>query len=289
MKIINIKFQDFYEFDCYKYGEPSSLPEWHRNTYLVDDHDKNDDRSIIVHYDSDLDKIIQRSFLYDITPKYNWRGKYQYNKANLTPIDIEEQIIGSFPYLYYIPQVGIREKTSEKIFVSGYQVDETEFKPFNTDDSIALLTEPEYYKEILIYYGIDYQQCIYPEQIVKAGQNLQPKWRKREYRNINDPFVIENMEIFDKFKEPIIRYFPKNIERYAHFTRESYKFFADLNINLSKTPLLKYYPDIQKDRDIYTEIENWVIANQQEPEHIPDNKTKIVSHGFDLKTSFRNM
>lgn len=289
MKITGSKFRDFYEYDCYKYGKPSELPEWNRNTYLVEDRDKEDDRSIIVHYGSDLDNIIRSSFLYDITPKYNWRGKYQYNKANLTSIVIEEQIVGIYPYLYYIPQVGIREKTGDSIFVCGQRVDETVFKPFNVDDAIALLKEPEYYKEILVYYGLDYQQCLYPEQIIKAGQNIQSKWRKREYRNINDPFVVECREIFHKFGEPIIRFFPKNVERYPHHSRETYKFFADLNINLLSTPLLKWYSEIQTERDIYTEIENWVINQQREPEHIPDNKTKIVSHGFDLKTSFRKM
>lgn len=28
---------------------------------------------------------------------------------------------------------------------------------------------------------------------------------------------------------------------------------------------------------------------KKEPESIPDNKTKIINAGFDLKTSFRNM
>lgn len=289
MKIIGSKFQDFYEFDCYKYGEPSSLPEWFRDTYIVEDHEKNDDRSIVVHFGSDLDKLLKGSFLYDTTPKYNWRGKYQSNTANMTPIVIEEQVIGIFPFLYYIPQVGIREKTGRRIWGSCGLIDETIFKPFNVDDCIALLTEPEYYKEILIYYGLDYSQCIYPQQIIKSGENIQPKWQKHRYRDINNSFIIDCMEIFDKFNAPIIRYVRNNIENYPHLNRNSYKFFADLNINLSKTPLLRYYPNIHNERDIYTEIENWVIANQQEPIHIPDNKTKIVSHGFDLKTSFRKM
>lgn len=36
-------------------------------------------------------------------------------------------------------------------------------------------------------------------------------------------------------------------------------------------------------------IENFLWSSKQEPMSEPDNKTKIVSHGFDLKTSFRKM
>ena len=289
MKIIGSKFQDFYEFDCYKYGEPSNLPEWFRDTYIIDERDKDDDRSIIVYFNSDLDKFLKKSFLYDTMPKYNWKGKYQANTANMTHIYIKEQIVGIFPFIYYIPQVGTMHPTGKTYYYCGQFVPEMELRSFNADDCIALLTEPEYYKEILVYYGLDYKQCIFPQQIIKAGQNVQPKWQKKVYRNINDPFVTNCMELFDKFGQPIIRYTPDQVERYSHFNKNSYKFFADLNINLSKTPLLRFYPDIQAERDIYTELENWVVANQQEPIHIPDNKTKIISHGFDLKTSFRKM
>lgn len=292
MKITGSKFQDFYEFDCYKYGEPSILPEWYRSTYIVDEADKDDDRSIQIEIDSPLDKLLQSLFLYDDYSKYNWRGKYQSNRANLTPITIDEQIIGIYPFLYYIPVVGVREKTGKKIYLNWQYIDETILKPFNAEDAIALLKEPDYYKENLIFYQIDYQQCIYPEQIIKAGQNLQPKWKKEKYRNINDPFIIECREIFNLFNEPIIR-FDKSLwtrYRFRHGKNGNfYKFYADLNINLSKTPILKYYPTIQTERDIYTEIENWVISIEREPEHISDNKTKIISHGFDLKTSFRKM
>ena len=39
----------------------------------------------------------------------------------------------------------------------------------------------------------------------------------------------------------------------------------------------------------YNNIENFLWSIKQEPISEPDNKTKIVNHGFDLKTSFRNM
>ena len=38
-----------------------------------------------------------------------------------------------------------------------------------------------------------------------------------------------------------------------------------------------------------TDIENYLWSMKQEPISEPDNDTKIISHGFDLKTSFRKM
>ena len=49
------------------------------------------------------------------------------------------------------------------------------------------------------------------------------------------------------------------------------------------------FDDLTSNRSVYTDIENFLWANKQEPISEPDNKTKIVNHGFDLKTSFRNM
>jgi hypothetical protein len=55
------------------------------------------------------------------------------------------------------------------------------------------------------------------------------------------------------------------------------------------TNWLKYIKDDLDKRDVYTDIENYLWSMKQEPISEPDNKTKIVSHGFDLKTSFRKM
>lgn len=40
---------------------------------------------------------------------------------------------------------------------------------------------------------------------------------------------------------------------------------------------------------VYNNIENFLWSIKQEPISEPDNKTKILNHGFDLKTSFRKM
>ena len=59
--------------------------------------------------------------------------------------------------------------------------------------------------------------------------------------------------------------------------------------NEQPTNWLKYIKDDLDKRDIYTDIENYLWSMKQEPISEPDNETKIISHGFDLKTSFRKM
>ena len=280
MKILGSKFQDFYEFDCYKYGEPSPLPEWFRHTYIADD--SKQDKSVIIDSKSTLYNTIKSLFLRNVNPHYDWRGKGKYSRAyNTTSIYIDEQIIGIYPYLYYIPEIGPLKKTGNIIFACGQFIDEVKVVPFKAEDAKRLLLEKDSFKEILPNYGIDYTNAMLPEQIIHAGEDTSYGWLDYRSRNIKDPFVIECSEIFDKLNAPIIRFVDKSFKHN--------KLNADLNINISKTPFLRYYPDILSERDVYTEIENWVIASQREPEHIPDNKTKILSHGFDLKTSFRKM
>ena len=59
--------------------------------------------------------------------------------------------------------------------------------------------------------------------------------------------------------------------------------------NEQPTNWLKYIKDDLDKRDVYTDIENYLWSMKQDPISEPDNKTKIISHGFDLKTSFRKM
>ena len=53
--------------------------------------------------------------------------------------------------------------------------------------------------------------------------------------------------------------------------------------------MLKIWGDEVMGLGTYTNIENFLWASKQEPISEPDNKTKIINHGFDLKTSFRNV
>ena len=61
------------------------------------------------------------------------------------------------------------------------------------------------------------------------------------------------------------------------------------SINFDVEAAIKYIKDDLDKRDVYTDIENYLWSMKQEPISEPGNDTKIISHGFDLKTSFRKM
>ena len=104
----------------------------------------------------------------------------------------------------------------------------------------------------------------------------------------------ENKELFFKLNAPIFTLYYsdlfydgpyyddlRNIENIKYITNFS---FQKLNMNISK-----YWMNELNDLNTYINIENFLWASKQEPLSISDNNTKIVSHGFDLKTSFRKM
>lgn len=64
---------------------------------------------------------------------------------------------------------------------------------------------------------------------------------------------------------------------------------TDISFNKLGENILKFWYEELNDLNTYINIENFLWSIKQEPESVPDNNTKIVSHGFDLKTSFRKM
>jgi len=70
--------------------------------------------------------------------------------------------------------------------------------------------------------------------------------------------------------------------KYTHYVTDIS--FQKLNYNI-----LKYWYNDLFDLNTYINIENFLWSIKQEPEAKPDNNTKILAHGFDLKTSFRKM
>lgn len=67
------------------------------------------------------------------------------------------------------------------------------------------------------------------------------------------------------------------------------KYVANICFNKLGENVLKCWFDELNDINTYINIENFLWSIKQEPENDPDDKTKIISHGFDLKTSFRKI
>lgn len=87
-------------------------------------------------------------------------------------------------------------------------------------------------------------------------------------------------EIFRQLEAPVFL---------CYFDGSSGRIIKNIIFNEQITNWLKYIKDDLDKRDVYTDIENYLWSMKQEPTSEPDNETKIISHGFDLKTSFRKM
>ena len=256
MKIIS-KFTDFYEYDCYRYGEPDQSLVWERHT-IDDSYSRNDE---LTKYIRDTYCLSSNAMLPDRFGRCN---------NGYPSIEVDEHIIGIYPYVYWLPRIIYAESRFKKT-------------KFSIEDSLICLKEKDFYKEIFKDKGINPDRVTNIKQIVSAGKDIQSY--KGTGRKINDPIITEDKNIFDTLHNPVFYIRFDEDYRYGYYNG----MYVRLNPCLLETPLLELYPDISSERDIYTDIENFLWTQKQEPMSVPDNKTKITSHGFDLKTSFRKM
>ncbi len=117
----------------------------------------------------------------------------------------------------------------------------------------------------------------------KIGQKIrlpQEKHLSKYPINLIKESSWKDEEIFRHIETPVFL---------CHFSMNSGCIIKNVIFNEQPTNWLKHIKDDLDKRDVYTDIENYLWSMKQEPISEPDNKTKIVSHGFDLKTSFRKM
>ena len=112
-------------------------------------------------------------------------------------------------------------------------------------------------------------------------------------------------EIFYEMKAPVfVKYsnlvfdddsaYINNWQTYKTLGKEEWNknnplYVANISFNKLSANILKYWYHELFDLNTYINIENFLWSIKQEPISTPDNNTKIVAHGFDLKTSFRKM
>ena len=117
----------------------------------------------------------------------------------------------------------------------------------------------------------------------KIGQKIrlpQEKHLSRYPINSIKESSWKDEEIFRHIETPVFL---------CYFNMISGRIIKNVIFNEQPTNWLKYIKDDLDKRDVYTDIENYLWSMKQDPISEPDNKTKIISHGFDLKTSFRKM
>jgi len=186
------------------------------------------------------------------------------------------KIISNFKdyYDFLIGKYGIDDKVVYERICSTEQKDKSWYKSGIHNPNFNLYN----YKWFIIffcgtaYYGHWYNSKIYygkdAEVIPKKIKNSSFLWKMPEDRGpVRDSFKTDNN---DKNNCPVLVYEGIN--------------------SLIKNPKLSDYQFGKKviPEDAYTAIYNFLSREKSIPDN-QTNKEKIVSHGFDLKTSFRNM
>ena len=194
---------------------------------------------------------------------------FNHSLRNVTPYQaiVNFVIVGIYPYCYFVPYVTGGYFTSEKDVIIPFEIIE------DRDKINSLLKQNG--SNLNVFRGVYYNKYL----LSKA--NLTEKQIKLE-------------QIFKELECPTFLYFCNGDSH--RFINQSHSYangaqnllknviFNELNINV-----LKYIQEDLDNRPIYNDIENFLWSIKQEPITEPDNKTKIINHGFDLKTSFRKM
>ena len=168
-------------------------------------------------------------------------------------------IVGIYPYCYIIPII--------------------------TDNYEDITTK----QQIVIPYELTLKKVEDINDFLKnTGQKIrlqQPKYFS--FINGIEESFWKDEDIFKQLETPVFLCYPgfNPTQKYT----DHLKIIKNVIFNEQPTNWLKYIKDDLDKRDVYTDIENYLWSMKQEPTSEPDNKTKIVSHGFDLKTSFRKM
>ena len=266
MKICS-KYKDFYD-------------------YLVQDHDADIIyvRNVGVSYDM-YDELFDKQNIN--IPYYNsYYGYYSHNPRNEKDgnITFYNFIFGVYPYVYSQPVARVKYTSvtdyPEHIYIilSKQIVDALSNGNPNLLIDLANkeVSKVPHFKDVKCF--VDYRDC--SEYIRRFT------WK------------VECKDIFDKLKSPVWTKFDTILydggaywnylcDKDAGKKRVRYVTnlcFSKLNMNI-----LKYWYDDLNDLNTYINIENFLWSIKQEPISTPDNNTKILSHGFDLKTSFRKM
>ena len=251
MKIVS-KYKDFYDFN-FLYGKPDETLIYDRKC-IVDD-----------------TEVPKRTLPYLFSRNYIYYGDHMPSHDKLR-FYVSHSVIGIYPYMFDCPYVGVLSedgKTTTKIVPADFQnaIDGESWLKFLQDNVDSSLRKGQ----------------LYPNE--RAFQRQKINWGKTR---------VEETKYFEYYKSPVLILSP-NIAMLSHAEFDnidktnSPKVIKDFCIrSLSGNPL-KFHWDFINDMDVYSNIENFLFKQKQEPISEPSNETKIVNAGFDLKTSFRKM
>lgn len=206
-------------------------------------------------------------------------------------ISIDKFVFGIYPYVYAQPYFKICINSacgSEVIFVIPS-------KSF-INDLVATKSIPELENKICsycmdsLYKNDNINEAYIPKKLKMLS------YYKLKETILNNTYKIECKEIFNKLNAPVYVWYNYKMfdsSVYAEKINEGkmtdIRYITNICFNKLSINILKYWFDELNNINTYINIENFLWSVKQEPIANPDNKTKILNHGFDLKTSFRKM
>jgi hypothetical protein len=249
MKIIS-KYKDFYDFN-YRYGKPDESVVYERTCTTMH---------------GELPKETMRQLtLLNFHVGFLPIGKNKYVEELYT--------IGIYPNLFRCPCIG--EKDNDAL---------TEISKLTPIDFLTVKDG----KSLIDFMQRNVDAKIKWQHLFKSERSyLRHKVRWETY-------VKDAPDIFTALGTPVFIYgtFNTHLSEHQEFSvigNEKPELIMDFALNSLSVNLLKYHTDFIKNFDVYSSIENFLFTIKQEPISEPDNKTKIINAGFDLKTSFRKM
>lgn len=288
MKIIS-KFKDFYDYLAQDYDADivySRIPRWTgdlrlRNLYMANSSWlKNIDNNKLLHVESQT--RWSNTKIGSIEPSGIIFGVYPFVYS--TPIlklfgrDDDGEDAWKYPYAVYLGSNFIETLKNEQDLKSRCKIiskfAEDIVKAHNKqcnywweklDETLEYKLE-NYYKDKVLDYLIGYSRKIECPKI---------------FETLRSPVFIEENDLIDFYHSP----FPEK----SKDKKTIKQYLVDLSFNALDPAIIKYWYNDLCDLNTYNYIENFLWSIKQEPQSQQTNKEKILSHGFDLKTSFRKM
>ena len=288
MKIIS-KFKDFYDYLAQDYDADivySRIPKWTgdlrlRNLYMANSSWlKNIDNNKLLHVEAQT--RWSNTKIGSIEPSGIVFGVYPFVYS--TPIlklfgrDDDGEDAWKYPYAVYLGSNFIETLKNEQDLKSRCKIiskfAEDIVKAHNKqcnywweklDETLEYKLE-NYYKDKVLDYLIGYSRKIECPKI---------------FETLRSPVFIEENDLIDFYHSP----FPEK----SKDKKTIKQYLVDLSFNALDPAIIKYWYNDLCDLNTYNYIENFLWSIKQEPQSQQTNKEKILSHGFDLKTSFRKM
>lgn len=260
MKIIS-KYKDFYD-------------------YLAQD---NDADIVYIRKPKFISERILNTF---ISNKRHFSDKinYSWNKKE-SSIEINYIYFGIYPYIYMTPYIKVKTNPLDR---TSYWINEFNYIFLNKENIESFKNRKDIIKFAQKYTSLELKDDDFP--YFKNEKDI-PKYITEHYVD-----KTECKDVFNYIECPVFCEYDSNILDTVIYVHEldkiktaDLKYIGNCCFNKLNKDMLKYWINDLMNINTYINIENFLWSIKQEPLVNPDNNTKIVSHGFDLKTSFRKM